>query len=166
MALYATGCSSQPQFDTIRTGSRLTLYEGLPHGMYEEDLLKGELKSKQTIQLHDFAFYRESLEVKRDDATKLSALIGDNAAFKDVSGLPKPCGGFHPDFAIEWSSGGRVYHCLICFGCDEAKLYGRHSERYCDIAADARKGIREILKSYRKNRPESEHFKFIFEKDD
>ena len=122
------GCSSGPtESSTIRQAERLTLYEGLPHPMYEPTALAAEKKAKPTVELHGFPFYREALEVKAGDDEKLKALLADPRTLEPFSG-EKRCGGFHPDYAVEWSVGGKIRSGLICFGCGEVMIYGPTGE--------------------------------------
>ncbi len=155
---FLPGCSGGPtESSTIRQADRLTLHEGLPHQMYESAALATEKKSKPTVNLHGFSFYRESLELKAGDDEELKALLGDPRTFEPFAG-EKRCGGFHPDYAVEWSVGGKVHTVLICFGCGEVKLYGPTGETRYDIQQDVRKRLENVLKPYRKNRPPHDSF--------
>ena len=147
------GCSGGPrEIATIRQAQRLTLYEGLPHQMYESAALVAERKAKPTVELHGFPFYRETLELKEGDDENLKALLEDPRTFESFSD-EKKCGGFHPDYAVEWSVAGQLHTCLICFGCGEVKMYGPTGETRYDIPQDPRKRLEALLEPYRKNRP-------------
>jgi len=154
----------RPQvYDTLLQADRLTVFEGLPHPMYEEEMFQGELKTKQTIQLSGFPFYREPLDLNDEDIRTLRGLLGERSTYKSYSG-EKKCGGFHPDYAVEWSSEGRVYRCFICFGCSEARFDGPQGETFFyDLRSeghgrDQRMRVLDLLKAYRKNRPPHERF--------
>jgi hypothetical protein len=140
------------EYATIKDADWITLYEGLPHKMYEPDVLKSELNSKPTVQMHGFAFYRDPLVLKDGDGEKLRNILGDPGTFTPFE-EEKKCGGYHPDYAVEWSSRGRVYICLICFGCGEAKVYGRGGEQHFDVREAPEESLKAILCPYRKNRP-------------
>jgi hypothetical protein len=139
----------------IAKADRVILYEGLPHQTFEQQLLQEELKNKKTVKLNDFPFYTETLSLKDADAKSLKALFIEAAAFKQYSG-PKRCGGFHPDYALEWHVGKDVYRAQICFGCQEVKIFGPKSEVHCDMRPDTNKQLQATLKPYRKNRPKAE----------
>ena len=112
---------SWPQiYDTVRRADRLTVYEGLPHPMYEEEAFREELRTKETTEFLGFPFYREPLDLKPEDVEALCEALGDGSTYKTYGG-EKKCGGFHPDYAVEWSVEGKVYRCLICFGCVEVR---------------------------------------------
>ena len=63
------------------------------------------MKTKPTIQLSGFKFYREPLGLKDEDVRTLRGLLGNSSTYRSYSG-EKKCGGFHPDYAVEWSSNG------------------------------------------------------------
>jgi hypothetical protein len=158
LCLAATGCSGpRPESTTIDQAERLVLYEGLPHQMYEHEALEAEKKAKPTVTLHGFPFYRDTLALKPGDGERLKALLGDPASFSPYSG-EKRCGGFHPDYAVEWSAKGQVYEALICFGCFEANIYGPKGGTTYDVAHDVQDRFKDLLAPYRKNRPSHTSF--------
>ena len=79
-------------------------------------------------------------------------LLGDPAAFKPFT-IEKPCGGFHPDYAVDFRRGTAKIRMLICFGCGEVKVFSQQAESRLDLSAEASQKLAEILKGYRKNRP-------------
>jgi hypothetical protein len=151
----------KPIFATIRNADRLILYEGLPHKGYEEPEFAEATRAKQSTELHGYPFYAELLQLREDDEMRLKALLGDERSFQPYRG-PKACGGFHPDYGIEWQLGGDTYRALICFGCGEAKVYGPGGGLYCDITAGAFEQIKTVLRPYRKNRPVTQYTARLF----
>jgi hypothetical protein len=161
--LLASGCGkSQPgvavppapdrsPFATVGRAEKLTLLEGLPHPGNDHKAFEKEQKTKETVDLHGYAFYREPLALTAEDTGKLKALVGDPALFAPFIG-EKKCGGFHPDYAVEWTVDGQVYRCLCCFGCSEVKLFGPLGETRLEMA-DAGFALSRVLKPYQKNRP-------------
>jgi hypothetical protein len=153
LVLILPGCSGpRTETTTLKQADRLVLYEGLPHPMYERQALEAEKKAKPTVTLHQFPFYRDPLELKAGDGQRLKALLGDPGSFAVYSG-EKRCGGFHPDYAVEWSADGQTHQALICFGCWEIKVYGPKGEAIYDIRPEARDQLKGLLEPYRKNRP-------------
>ncbi|HEV3142411.1 MAG TPA: hypothetical protein VGZ47_00845 [Gemmataceae bacterium] len=136
----------------VQNADSVVLYEGLPHQRNEYGLFEQELKTKKTIQIHKYRFYVETLSLKNDDAKKLLDLYCDPSTFRPWMG-EKSCGGYHPDFCIEWHVGQDSYQALICFSCWEIKMYGPRTELYCDVDDDALNRFKTILKAYQKNRP-------------
>ncbi|HEY1861915.1 MAG TPA: hypothetical protein VGG61_16255, partial [Gemmataceae bacterium] len=82
-------------------------------------------------------------------------LCSNGASFRKYAG-PKRCGGYHPDWCLQWKDGDNVYQVLICFGCHKARLYGPKYEQWTDLTSESFKEFAEVLKPYRKNRPEPE----------
>jgi hypothetical protein len=136
----------------IDKATRVVLYEGLPHQTWEAKALAQELKSQKTVKLHDFPFYQETLSLEKQDTKDLTALLTRAGSLRPFSGA-KLCGGFHPDYCVEWHLGKEVYRVLICFGCHEVKLHGPKTSVYCDVEDKALAGLQRLLKPYRKNRP-------------
>lgn len=151
IATVAQGCATRPPVASVKPSDKLTLYEGLPHQFFERKALEQE-KKKPTVELGGFPFYREPLDLKNDDLQTLKNLIGDAGTLKPFSGAKK-CGGFHPDYAVEWQSGKDVHRYLICFGCWEAKVIGPQGEAMYDVAPNARDRLKTLLEPYRRNRP-------------
>ncbi|WP_435017920.1 hypothetical protein TA3x_005543 [Tundrisphaera sp. TA3] len=152
-------------YQTIRRADEIVVYEGLPHHAYEQELFEEERKVRPIVMLSDFPFYREPLAMKAEDVATLRDLIGARGTYAGISSnVEKTCGGFHPDFAVEWSVEGKVTRCLICFGCFEARFvdpegarsfYDLKTER---VAGKMRAKLMDLLKAYRKNRPPHERF--------
>ena len=130
----------------------LTLYEGLPHPFSERESFASERDRKQTTKLHGFYFYPAQQTVKLDDARSLQALFVQTDAFVPYRG-PKACGGFHPDYALEWTAEEGTYQMLICFGCHEVKVFGPNSAVYCDIPSNTYQALKTLLSGYVKQRP-------------
>lgn len=126
----------------------LVVYEGLPHQNYERELLAQERKTKETLELKGYPFYREPLELSEDDAEQLSAVLAKPSTWRPFTG-EKKCGGFHPDYAVEFRRGSGRYLVLLCFGCGEAKLFGPLQASRYNMSLEAR----PILEKYQKNRP-------------
>lgn len=155
MITAALGCGSSPKtFTTAITGAEKTsLYEGLPHEGFEGEKFEAERRSKPVKELNGYPFYKEPLELRAEDAKRLTEILGDPATFKSWGG-EKKCGGFHPDYAAEWQRGDAHYRALICFGCDEVKLFGPDIESRHDLSEGAPEKLESLLGSYRMNRPQ------------
>lgn len=138
----------------IQRASALTLYEGLPHQMWEAEELKKELATKKTVRFHDFPFFKQPLVVHGSNIEPLRKLCADAQSYMSYGG-PKACGGYHPDYCLAWKDGKAVYALLICFGCHEMKLFGPKSELLVDIRDPAYRRFEAALKQHRKQRPVS-----------
>jgi hypothetical protein len=148
-----------PRFiDAFVKSGTAVIYEGLPHQNWESEQFKSEKRSKPTIELHGYYFYKEPVDLSREDEAMLQSLIVTTPPFKRLRPGIKQCGGYHPDFALQWhDAAGQTYDVLICFGCGEAKLYGPGIQLYCDAGGPSYKSLEEMLSKYRKNRPERTH---------
>lgn len=153
-----SGCTASPPSGlTIAHAETLTCYEGLPHSMYEKEAFAAEKSDKPSIELHGYPFYRQTLSLKPDDESSVKAILGDAATYEPFEG-EKKCGGFHPDFAVAWTISGKQYDCLICFGCEEMKIFQDGSETRFDIAPAKVERFKRLLASYRSSRPPHERF--------
>ncbi len=143
LSLLLTSCS--------RDAETITLYEGLPHQGYESKTLEAE-KKKPTIEFLKYPFYKTPLKMEKGDAAILSAILSDPNSFVKWSG-EKKCGGFHPDYAIEWGNEPETSVTLICFGCGEVKTIHQNEESRFDISSKAEHSLASLLKKYRVKRP-------------
>ena len=141
----------KPLVATIAKADKVILHEGLPHPA-EDKSFETEKKTKKTVDIAGWLFYAEPLTLKDSDGQKLSDLLKTETTFTTFTGVKK-CGGFHPDYAVEWHVGKDRYYALICFGCHEAKVYGSDKAAYVDIGKEY-DTLTKLLKPYRKNRPE------------
>lgn len=169
LALFGRPDSLQKQFnrDTehynlfvehILLCDQMNLYEGLPHQLFERESLTSELLTKPVVYRCKYPFYREPLSLAETDANQLKVLVSRENAFQRFYPPPgrffgKACGGFHPDYCIEWQHQRKRYDALVCFGCNEIKFCGARIFVHYDITEGAANEFEQILKSYRKNRP-------------
>jgi len=136
----------------LRQADQTVLYEGLPHHLFEDDLMKEERRTKAVQELNGYVFYQEPLTLTTEDARRLSAILGKSTTYERFSG-EKACGGFHPDYTVEWHAGKDRYRALICLGCHEVKLFGPGLQSRNNLDQVAYEKLDETLKRYRKNRP-------------
>jgi hypothetical protein len=129
----------------------LVLYEGLPHQKAVE-LLAEERRTKKTIQIDGFDFYAEPLKLKPTDAFELRDLLSKFGTYRPYGG-PKFCGGYHPDWCLQWSVNHHTYRICICLGCHEAKLLGTDTRVTTDLDESAYEQLSDTLRTYRKNHP-------------
>jgi hypothetical protein len=172
-----------PLAEAIRKLTTVTLLEGLPHQYFEKEELARELKKQRTVKLHGFPFYEERLPLSLEDGKRLTELFCDGKSIQKSLYLPeherrktnpdgsvtlhevsKACGGYHPDYCIEWHSDVGVYRMLVCFGCGEAKIYGPKHSLYCDLDSCGDSVWQSVLEKYQKNRPRPWTFDFNTQK--
>lgn len=137
----------------IRRATALTLYEGLPHPVWEAESLKKELTSgKKIMRAQGFPFYARPLPLRAAAVERLRVLCADEASYTTYQG-PKMCGGYHPDHCLVWQDGEVTYQLLVCFGCHEMKIFGPAGEIMADIRPKAFEAFESALKEHRVQRP-------------
>ena len=153
--VWTAACSTHVDAFTqaIRGAEEVRLHEGLPHQTFEAAQLEEERRTKKFHELHGHAFYDALPAVGSGDAVALTAVMADPKTYKAFSG-EKKCGGFHPDFALEWNrAGGRRYEALVCFGCEEVTIHGPGIEGRYDLDRTSFTKLEELLRKHHQNRP-------------
>jgi hypothetical protein len=162
------GCGNQPN-DSSRTRAdtgfeknkallgeilrtdRLIVYEGLPR--FRKEQVEQDKDLKQELTLHGYQFFKNPHEVSAEDKKSLQELLGDSRSFHQWVGH-KMCGGFHPDYLVEYRVGESIYRILLCFGCHEIMIYGPDSSLWCDMNSTTYEKLLALLKKYDKNVPD------------
>lgn len=145
---------------TLTNPTSITLYEGLPHQLYENKELESELKTKPVAMINNFPYYNQRIELTKADQQKLRDFFSHEEFFWATHGS-KGCGGFHPDFCLQWTThGGLTVNCHLCFGCSELKLYDRKREFDCDVYSLP---LEIILLEYRNKRPITKHYQRLID---
>jgi hypothetical protein len=140
-----------PYSEAIGRAAEVVLYEGLPHPQSESALYQRERKSKRNIKLYGHSFYARTLALSEEHADQLKQLFTEPTSFSPFAG--KFCGGFHPDYCVEYRDGKRVYRVLLCFGCHEVKFFGEKKFFHCDLRDKPYSTLKSLLESYRQSRP-------------
>jgi hypothetical protein len=144
---------SVPSFcAAVARSTTVNLYEGLPHQHFERALLDQERRAKSLREFGGFPFYDEALTLAPVDVNTLRVVLSSPVALEEFSG-EKFCGGFHPDFAVEWFTADTYRQSLICFGCAEVISIEAGTEVRSDLAKSVFVRLYEVLRPYRKNRP-------------
>lgn len=141
----------RPFARAVQHASRAVLYEGLPHQNWERTTFTNELATKQTVFLCKHPFYSEPLSLSQEDTDTLRRLYCDSSSFNPFQGH-KACGGYHPDYCLEWSNGTKQFLVQFCFGCHEMKTFSEGQEHYCEMSSTAFPKFESILKKYRGHR--------------
>lgn len=143
----------------MRSADRVVVWEGLPHDLFERGLFERE-RANPVHELFGFAFYPTPLSLDAAEVARLSRLLGEPATFEPFAGA-KPCGGFHPDDAIEVRAGAAVCYALLCFGCGEVELHcDNFQARFEDRETWT---LANLLLSHRTSRPDSTYFESVFD---
>jgi hypothetical protein len=136
----------------IARSESMQVLEGLPHHFLERELLASERATKKIQELEGYPFYLEPLTLSDTDAREVSRIMRTWSTYKPFVS-PAACGGFHPDYALEWSIGTDLYRVLICFNCDELLITGPELTSHNVLEWTAYEKLKKILTAYRKNRP-------------
>src|SRR5262245_8402602 len=107
----------------VAAADRVTLFEGLPHPTYEPEFFANE-RAKPVREFAGFPFYPEPLDWRDRDPSRLNSLLTAPGTLEPKNGKEKACGGFHPDYAVEWEPGPDRWRALICLHCKEVWLFG------------------------------------------
>lgn len=136
----------------LKEARQVSILEGLPHQENEYEIFESERSAKSTTTRMSYPFYAEIVTATAEDADALTALMLDESNFVPFSG-EKKCGGFHPDYAAEWTTPSGKYVVLFCFGCAEIKAEGPGVSIRCDFRPYTASGFRNLLDNYDKQRP-------------
>ncbi len=149
---------------SLKSAGRLVLHEGLPHQTYEREY-KTELEKKTYEEIHGYPFYVETLALEAQDLSRLKAMFYSEKTFQPATGAGKTCGGFHPDYCLEWTvKDAKPCYCLLCFGCNEVRSYQGFRDLRCDLGdRDVGHELYSILCKYQKNRPQTEYLKKLID---
>lgn len=147
-----TTFANLPQIlSAIPKSSDVRLYRGLPSEFWEPELRTKELGRARTIRLHGYPFYEPSEPIPRAEADRLTALLSSRATFRRHNGRNQ-CGGYSPEFCIEWKAGEGGIRALICVECSEVKLFAFHHELYCGLTPEAKQALEATLVRLQRDR--------------
>lgn len=151
LILIGCGKPCKKEVQSFSSASTIYVYEGLPHQTFGAELLEQELKRDDVIHLHDFPFYNPKVALAKEHQRTLQEL------FTTKNILPfsgeKNCGGFHPDYVLEWDFENQAAHILICFGCNEIKIVHNNKSSRHDLTPRTLEQLEEVLIHYMKKRP-------------
>ena len=123
------------------------VFEGLPRFSKHEI----ENASSDTLSIGEFTFYAAPISLSPVDDNQIRDVLGSVKSFTKWRG-EKLCGGFHPDWAIEYQGGevGIIY--LVCFGCDEVKILTDEGNRFrLDVKKEPYTILQNTLNEYHVN---------------
>ena len=132
--------------------ARVTLLEGLPHQLVEHASFLDERRTKRTVEVGGYLFYRAPRPLAPDAAGELRALCADLRSYDAYTG-PKRCGGFHPDYALRWGEGRDAVYTLVCFGCHETQTLDGKRCLIADLPEPAFRRFQTALDRYHAQRP-------------
>lgn len=146
--------SYKPVAASAAKAREVILFEGFPHPVFEPALFKKEKEERNQFRHQGFLFYQNRPRVREKDAEALKKVLGDSGNFKAWAG-EKRCGGFHPDYLVQWKDGDDIYRVQICFGCSEVKAFGPKGAVRLDMTPQTKAALQETLKRYQVLRPKA-----------
>jgi len=142
----------------IRGATKITVFEGMPHPAWEGEDLKVETKRKDHLILHTQHFYSEPLVISEGEIREIQRAFENRKTFFVMESIVmKMCGGFHADYAVEWTLPEGKYCALICLGCEDLWLRGPGMTHDCMLSKFAAEGFKTLLRPHRQNRPLTKH---------
>lgn len=138
-----------PILAAIPKSADVKVYRGLPSEFWEPELRAQELSRAKTVKLHGYPFYDEPIPIQEPDAGRLTSLLSSKATFRRHGGKNQ-CGGYSPEFGVEWKAGADSTRALICLECLEVKLFDAKHELYCSLNPDVRQSLESTLSRYRR----------------
>lgn len=146
--------SSGVRNSLLRT-QELLIHEGLPHQSFEPAALAAERAREDVAEIAGYPFYSPAVEADEDEKSSLKRLLSSKKSISSFSG-EKPCGGFHPDFAVSWTTSTESFAALICYGCDEILFVSPSARFRYDLSSSSLSVLKEVFARFRLKRP-AEH---------
>lgn len=120
------------EVDILKSANNVTIYRGLAHPQTDKSRYERQVKQGGWVEFEDFKFHAAPAELKAGTAEKVLEIYKRTASHEALA-TKSACAGFHPDYALVWSKGGRQRVLQICHGCHEWKYFGPGGMVYTDI---------------------------------
>ena len=128
----------------------LRIYQGLP------SVIRGDWPAcspDSIVLIRGFQFHAGPAVLIGKRATEVVAILGDTSTFvRKGTGISR-CGGFHPDFAVEWTVDKQRHRALLCFGCFDMKYAGPEATVLCEISSEPGERLRALLEPFAPHAP-------------
>jgi hypothetical protein len=145
----------QPMLANIRDDQGPSVFEGLPHQVFHPERHASELKTKETLIRHGFAFYKTPIKPSAEDVRELNALMKHPDSFSPYMAINGP-GGFQPDFSLVWENNGKPIEVQVCFSNGgEIKAHHDGVVVHCQMA-EIKPLLKNLLAKYHKQLLEPE----------
>src|SRR5688500_13875115 len=145
-----------PRFTaTLARAKQIVVFEGLPHQAWERSELESERRLKKCVNIHGYFFYDDARHAANEEFASLRQALLRSGGIIGWGGN-KLCGGYHPDYLIQWTGADGTYDALVCFGCHEIKLFGPKERLYADLSGKTYEELKQTLERFRKHRPTTE----------
>jgi hypothetical protein len=120
------------EVDINKSAQDVKIYRGLAHPAAEKARYESQVKKGGWVEFEDFKFHAEPAAFPAGTAEKVLAIYKRSASHEALA-TKTTCAGFHPDYALVWTKGGKRRVLQICYGCHEWKYFGPGGTVYTDI---------------------------------
>ena len=147
---------------TLKDADAAVIFEGLPHQGWQRALVNDEIARKKTIRLFGYAFYEQPSELTRAQQKEFQEILASGPWFEALEkGVMqnKRCGGFHPDYQVEWKTKDAVVQIQFCLGCRDVRIYTEKEKIFGDLKGNER--LTKWLRGFRKLRPADRQMWFV-----
>jgi hypothetical protein len=133
----------------IGRADSLAVLEGLPNRW---TLIPPDCDSTAIASIANYWFFKDRTIVDVRKRQAIAKAMTAKDAFEPWSG-EKLCGGFHPDYCLQWHCGTEIHRALLCFGCHEVIYAGPKGSMRYDIGDNAYDELRDLLATYKTHHP-------------
>ena len=120
------------EVDINQSANNVKIYRGLAHPVGDKARYASQVKKGGWVEFEGFKFYAQPVERPAGTAEKVLNIYKRSASH-EARAVKTTCDGFHPDYALVWSKGGKQRVLQICYGCHEWKYFGPDGSVYTDI---------------------------------
>ena len=120
------------EVDINKSANNVKIYRGLAHPISEKARYDSQVKKGGWVEFEGFKFHAEPASFPAGTAEKVLTIYKRSASHEALA-EKTTCAGFHPDYALVWTKGGKQRVLQICYGCHEWKYFGPGGKVYTDI---------------------------------
>ncbi len=120
------------EVDINKSANDVKIYRGLAHPISEKARYDSQVKKGGWVEFEGFKFHAEPASFPAGTAEKVLTIYKRSASHEALA-EKTTCAGFHPDYALVWTKGGKQRVLQICYGCHEWKYFGPGGKVYTDI---------------------------------
>ena len=113
-------------------GRGVRVYRGLAHPEAQRSRYANQVKAGGWVEFEGFKFFAEPVAVPKETVAKVLGIYRRSASHEALA-TKTTCAGFHPDWALVWTAGGKRRVIQICYGCHEWKYFGPGGVVHTDI---------------------------------
>lgn len=120
------------EVDINKSANNVKIYRGLAHPVGDKSRYEKQVKQGNWVEFEGFKFQKDPVNAPAGTADKVLDLYKRSASH-EAQAVKTTCDGFHPDYALVWSKGGKQRVLQICYGCHEWKYFGPGGKVHTDI---------------------------------